>query len=232
MPIADARWLVSVDDLPVCRGRGRARRAQGPYGYNRPRRFASACEQVLRAGHWPFVHHACRCQAFRGAVSAASKTCMSFPLVGLLPSTDSAAALGPALFACFSGTMGPSDSLETCMSVVRPSAFSDRPPPCGGGFPGSPGFRAKSFHPCTGSSTPRCPQTACLTSSDGKSYKTEAANTEAAFRIIHPQPESRTVQALAGPGRGGAHPRDREPRTGPAADAGTLPTKRLSGRLD
>ena len=57
----------------------------------------------------------------------------AFPLVDPLPSTDSAAAFGPALFARFFGTMGPSDSLETCMSDVRHNAFSDRPAPCGAG---------------------------------------------------------------------------------------------------
>ena len=75
--------------------------------------------RVSRVGRRPLVRHACRCHAFRGTVSAASKTCASFPLVGPLPSTDSAAASGPALFARFSGTMRPSDSLKTCMSAVR-----------------------------------------------------------------------------------------------------------------
>ena len=56
---------------------------------------------------------------FPGSVSGASKVRVAFPLVDPLPSTDSAAAFGPALFARFSGTMGPSDSLETCMSGVR-----------------------------------------------------------------------------------------------------------------
>src|SRR5215813_12376406 len=52
----------------------------------------------------------------------------AFPLVALLPSADSAAnAPAPALFARFSGTMRPSDSLQTCMSTLRPSAFFDRP---------------------------------------------------------------------------------------------------------
>ena len=51
-----------------------------------------------------------------------------FPLVDPLPSTDSAAAVRPALFARFAGTMGPSDSLKTCMSDVRRQTFSDRPP--------------------------------------------------------------------------------------------------------
>ena len=69
---------------------------------------------------------------FPGSVSGASKVRVAFPLVDPLPSTDSAAAFGPALFARFSGTMGPSDSLETCMSVVRHDAFSDRPPPSSG----------------------------------------------------------------------------------------------------
>ena len=71
-----------------------------------------------RTGHRPLARRACRCFAFRGSESAASKTCVSFPLVDPLPSTDSAAAFGPALFACFFGAMGPSDSLETCVSAV------------------------------------------------------------------------------------------------------------------
>jgi hypothetical protein len=58
---------------------------------------------------------------------------VSFPLVDPLPSTDSAAAIGLALFARFSGTMGPSDSLRTCMSGVRLDAFPDRPASCGAG---------------------------------------------------------------------------------------------------
>jgi hypothetical protein len=66
-----------------------------------------------------------------GSVSGASKVRSAFPLVGPLPSTDSATAFRPALFARFSGTMGPSDSLETCMSGVRHNAFPDRPTPCG-----------------------------------------------------------------------------------------------------
>src|SRR5215831_19364264 len=54
--------------------------------------------------------------------------CVAFPSVALLPSADSAAnAPAPALFARFSGTMRPSDSLQTCMSTVRPLAFFDRP---------------------------------------------------------------------------------------------------------
>ena len=65
-----------------------------------------------------------------------------FPLVGPLPSTDSAAAFGPALFARFSGTMGPSDSLETCMSGVRQDAFPDRP------APGRVGVSRVSRFPC------------------------------------------------------------------------------------
>jgi hypothetical protein len=55
-----------------------------------------------------------------GAVSGASKVRAAFSVVGPLPSTDSAAATGLALFARFLGTMGPSDSLETCMFGVRP----------------------------------------------------------------------------------------------------------------
>src|SRR5215813_2539804 len=54
--------------------------------------------------------------------------CVAFPSVALLPSADSAAnASAPALFARFSGTMTPSDSPQTCMSKLRPSAFFDRP---------------------------------------------------------------------------------------------------------
>ena len=54
--------------------------------------------------------------------------CGAFPLVGLLPSADSAAnAYPPALFARFTGTMRPSDSLQTYMSTLRPLAFFDRP---------------------------------------------------------------------------------------------------------
>src|SRR5262249_6020144 len=59
--------------------------------------------------------------------------CGAFPLVDLLPSADSAAnAPALALFARFTGTMRPSDSLQTCMSTLRPLAFFDRPAcPCG-----------------------------------------------------------------------------------------------------
>ena len=54
--------------------------------------------------------------------------CGAFPLVGLLPSADSAAnAYAPALFARFVGTMRPSDSPQTCMSTLRLLAFFDRP---------------------------------------------------------------------------------------------------------
>ena len=67
-----------------------------------------------------------------GSVSGASKVRLAFLLVGPLPSADSVAAgiarcsFLPALFARFSGTMRPSDSLETCMSgygsrLPRPS---------------------------------------------------------------------------------------------------------------
>ncbi len=72
---------------------------------------------------------------FPGSESGASKVSVAFPLVDPLPSAGSAAAgamrsmVRPALFARFLGTMGPSDSLETCMSVVRQEAFSDRPSP-------------------------------------------------------------------------------------------------------
>ena len=61
-----------------------------------------------------------------GAVSGASRVCSAFPLVDPLPSTGSADD-DPSLFARFLGTMGPSDSLETCMSEVRRFAFSARP---------------------------------------------------------------------------------------------------------
>src|SRR5215470_10498846 len=55
--------------------------------------------------------------------------CGAFPLVDLLPSADSAAnAYPPALFARFVGTTRPSDSLQTCMSTLRPLAFFNRPP--------------------------------------------------------------------------------------------------------
>ena len=58
------------------------------------------------------------------------KLACRFPLVGPLPSTDSAAD-DPALFARFVGTMGPSDSLKTCMSgygtcLPRPSPTDNR----------------------------------------------------------------------------------------------------------
>jgi hypothetical protein len=70
---------------------------------------------------------------FPGSESGASKVRVAFPLVDPLPSTSSVAE-GPALFARFLGTMGPSDSLKTCMSEVRQQAFSDRPlPPSGEG---------------------------------------------------------------------------------------------------
>jgi hypothetical protein len=50
-----------------------------------------------------------------------------FPLVGLLPSTDSATAVGPVLFLCFLGTMRPSDSPATCMLGPRSTTFPNRP---------------------------------------------------------------------------------------------------------
>ena len=51
---------------------------------------------------------------------------MTFPLAGPLLSADSAAAIKPALFARFTGTMGPCDSLEAYMTgygtrLPRPS---------------------------------------------------------------------------------------------------------------
>ena len=70
---------------------------------------------------------------------------MPFPLVDPLPSTDSAVAIGPTLFARFSGTMESSDSLETCMSDVRQSAFSDRPSPGGKGISRVSRFPCKEF---------------------------------------------------------------------------------------
>ena len=69
-----------------------------------------------------------------------------------LPSTDSAAVVGPALFACFCGTMGPSDSPETCMLGIWSKTFPNRPPPVAS--PESPGFRKVSVCPCAGSGTP------------------------------------------------------------------------------
>ena len=68
-----------------------------------------------------------------------------FPLVDPLPSTDSATAVGPALFVRFSGTMGPSDSLEPCVSDVRQLAFSDRPSPQSGGVSRVSRFPCKEF---------------------------------------------------------------------------------------
>ncbi len=61
-----------------------------------------------------------------GTVSGTSRVRAAFPLVGPLSSTDSATAFTPALFARFTGTMGPSDSLEPYMTgygkrLPRPS---------------------------------------------------------------------------------------------------------------
>src|SRR5918993_2878797 len=55
--------------------------------------------------------------------------CGAFPLVGLLPSADSAANAycASTLFARFVGTMKPSDSPQTYMSKLRLLAFFDRP---------------------------------------------------------------------------------------------------------
>ena len=78
-------------------------------------------------------------------MSAACKACVAFPLVDPPPSTDSAAAVGPALFARFLGTMGPSDSRETCMSAVRPWAFPDRPASEGEGVSRVSRFPCKEF---------------------------------------------------------------------------------------
>jgi hypothetical protein len=54
-----------------------------------------------------------------GSVSGVRHTRLTFPLVDPLPSTDSATAIGPALFARFVGTTRSSDSSDTCMSAVR-----------------------------------------------------------------------------------------------------------------
>ena len=56
---------------------------------------------------------------YPGSESGESKVHWPFPLGGPLPSTGSADD-DPSLFARFCGTMGPSDSLETCMPAVRP----------------------------------------------------------------------------------------------------------------
>jgi hypothetical protein len=80
----------------------------------------------------------------------------TFPLVDLLPSTDSAAAMGPALFARFVSTTRSSDSSETCMLAdgLGPSPTVPRPDGTWES-PRSPGSRAWSFQACTGSLTPR-----------------------------------------------------------------------------
>ena len=72
-------------------------------------------------------------QVFRLCVRSVA-CCAAFPLVGPLPSTDSAATVGPALFACFFGTTSPSDSPATCMVGVRSWTFPNRSPcrPAGG----------------------------------------------------------------------------------------------------
>ena len=75
---------------------------------------------------------------FPGPVSGASKVRSTFPLVGPLSSTDSAAAFRPALFARFFGTMRPSDSLETCMSDVRQCLLGPSPALRRGNFQGLP----------------------------------------------------------------------------------------------
>lgn len=67
------------------------------------------------------------------------------PCAPSLPSTDSAAAFGPALFVRFFGTMESSDSLGTCMSVVRQKAFSDRPAPCDAGVSRVSRFPCREF---------------------------------------------------------------------------------------
>ena len=81
---------------------------------------------------------------FPGSESGASKVSVAFPLVGPLPSTDSAAGF-PALFSRFFGTMRPSDSLETCMSGVRHCAFPDRPASDDEGVPRVSRFPCKEF---------------------------------------------------------------------------------------
>jgi hypothetical protein len=72
--------------------------------------------------------HSPRDAGFRPCVRSAV-VCVAFPLVAPLPSTDSAATVGLALFARFCGTMGTSDSPVTCMSAVRLLALSDRSSP-------------------------------------------------------------------------------------------------------
>jgi hypothetical protein len=92
----------------------------------------------------------------------ATAVCEMFPLVGLLPSTASADVSGPSLFGRFVGTMGPSDFPAAYMSDVYAFGLSPTGPPDqrSWALTGSPGSRAKSFHACTGSSTPRGPSTA------------------------------------------------------------------------
>ena len=94
------------------------------------------------------------------------RACVAFPLVALLSSADSAAnAPAPALFARFSGTMRPSDSLQTCMSTVRPLAFFDRPP-----LPSSAGVcRASRFPPME---LPHMPGVSDSAVSKGRSHLT------------------------------------------------------------
>ena len=67
-----------------------------------------------------------------------SATCRAtFPLVDPLPSTDSAAGVGPVLFACFPGTMRPSDSPVTYALGDWSMTFPNRPlPPAGKGVSG------------------------------------------------------------------------------------------------
>jgi hypothetical protein len=73
--------------------------------------------------------------AWPGTVSGAGPAKQEFPLVDPLPSTDSAAAHRPALFARFVGTTRSSDSSGTCVSGVRLAAFPDRPASKGSGRP-------------------------------------------------------------------------------------------------
>lgn len=102
-----------------------------------------------------------RCHAVPGAVSGASKVRSAFPSVGSLPSTDSAAATGPALFARFAGTMEPSDFPWAFMSAVPSGTLSDRSAPRSGNPQDLPVLAFGVSQACTGSSTPPCPPMAC-----------------------------------------------------------------------
>jgi len=56
---------------------------------------------------------------------------------------------------------------------------------------------------------------------DGKTYKSEARQHRKCFRVIpvHPQPQGRALQALAGESGAGAYSGDRESGVGAAANA-------------